>query len=80
MASTSEELSSQAEQLQAAIGFFKLGNSLGAKTPVRKSGGAAAKPAAKKAAASKSVLHLSHAKTAGVNLELQDSDELFEKF
>jgi methyl-accepting chemotaxis protein len=79
MASTSEELSSQAEQLQAAIAFFKLGDAGIVRNNARKPKSTAVKPLARKAAPS-GQLHLGHAKQAGANLDMQEGDELYERF
>jgi methyl-accepting chemotaxis protein len=79
MASTSEELSSQAEQLQTAIGFFNIGDLGGKRGATRQAKGAAAKPAARKAAAP--TLHLfTHAGSPGADLGMNEKDELFEKY
>jgi methyl-accepting chemotaxis protein len=82
MSSTAEELSSQAEQLQTAIGFFRLEHRAGGRNRAAAPVAAARKVAAKPAPQ----LHLDrtgaeNAKgAAGARLEMQDGDELFERF
>jgi len=83
MSSTAEELSSQAEQLQAAIGFFRLDSRSGGRRRL-----AAARAATGKAAATPAPLlapgRAGGSETgqarAGTRLDLQEADELFERF
>jgi methyl-accepting chemotaxis protein len=80
LASTSEQLSGQAEQLQSAVGFFKLDQVRLQAAPVRKvkAPGAALRKAAPKPPA------LSPKKKQGVTLVMEDEqsgdDDQFERF
>jgi methyl-accepting chemotaxis protein len=78
MSATAEELASQSEQLQATIGFFRVGESRSASGGVRRPGGQAAGPAAKKTPAVKAP-PLSRA-GRGATLEMGLGDEAYEKF
>jgi methyl-accepting chemotaxis protein len=79
MASTSEELSSQAEQLQAAIGFFNTGNATGRRVAKGKPANSIPKKAAQKLSTSR-VAPVAHGDFSGALLELNDKDEMFERY
>jgi len=79
MSSTAEELASQSEQLQETIGFFKIGENRSSRTPVRQVSKSGTKPAVKVAALAKAP-RLTHAGTPGMALEMENTDEAFEKF
>ncbi len=77
MASTSEELSSQAEQLQSTMAFFRVNGSGRHQqaTPVK-----ALPSAQKRRPAAVASARPAPAKGGGVNIELGDSDDEFERF
>ncbi|GFO67371.1 methyl-accepting chemotaxis protein [Geomonas limicola] len=74
MSATAEELASQSEQLQATISFFNLNES--AAPPVKRHAPPTTPRAAKPVPRSAAKLTKNH----GARLELNDSDEAFEKF
>ena len=79
MSSTAEELASQSEQLQETIGFFQIGEDRPRRTPVRQVSKSCPKPAVKVAALTKG-FRVAHAGISGTALEMENTDEAFEKF
>jgi methyl-accepting chemotaxis protein len=90
MSSTAEELSSQSEQLQVTIGFFDIGAETGARQMGALLKAAAAKPNAAKPTAAKPTGAKPSVKKAkprvtrsgapGALLQMQESDEQYEKY
>ena len=78
MSSTAEELASQSEQLQETIGFFQTGEERSLRSSVRQASKAVAKPAVKMAGLKAS--RLTHAGTSGAALQMEHTDEAFEKY
>ena len=79
MSSTAEELSSQAGQLQETIGFFKVGEDRSTRSSARQAVKAVSKTVVKKAALTKAP-KLTHAGTSGAALQMDQTDEAFERF
>ena len=80
MSSTAEELASQSELLQETIGFFKIGADMSTRSSTRQVRKTGSKPITKMAGLPTKVTKLTHSGTTGASLEMEQSDEVFEKY